>query len=655
MNDQDASERRVRFYGAGDIATYMMLSRAAELAGKFDPSSMPLDMTGVLELFNVQKYLENEILPDSYTQEERDQVLRKLPQIRSAVSRHFSSIKGADLAEKLADIDHEYLADLVDLLGRNKVFERCDGAIVLPALRAAGVHLDQMLASRKLVHAYDAQLRDALLAWPRAAEYLVRKYLQRDAHEEIFLPLSFTPSDSHALLERYIDSDDAHLNYVELISTSKDNLAAGIDTKLRLRAKRRHAGLVAQLFDKTAGLRTGYEVQLSRAQSEPVKFETDRSDGLVTRYTYGRSWLESTLEYPSILNNFQHLFEFSDRRVLLTLPSYAANIGTVAGLVGIHGKDEYKVGAVFRTADSVSLLQTQMYLNFLRYSEVELEEVISWYFGTHLPESFGVEGFSFAPSGHGTPYLQKVRHLFAEMESIANQFTLFARDGELDRDLLAMGSEQVRYREVPSLLEGKYLYPSGSEEMARILHLLFSDQSRLTYISEDLRARSLVGLLIENHVKYADFHEHQQASVDYLMSVGIVEDVDDRVQFASLPRLSVLKALHETEADSYFHLSKSERAEADDMLEKGWITRRSSLLTGAEGAYFNYFLNGVDFSNGPALRNKYLHGSQANATDEVHYETYIIALRLTVALVIKMNDDFCLWAAENGHPDDSEP
>ena len=53
----------------------------------------------------------------------------------------------------------------------------------------------------------------------------------------------------------------------------------------------------------------------------------------------------------------------------------------------------------------------------------------------------------------------------------------------------------------------------------------------------------------------------------------------------------------------------------------------------------------VDFSNGPQLRNKYLHGSQANAEGEdAHFRIYLIALRLILALVVKMNDDFCLAA-----------
>ena len=72
-------------------------------------------------------------------------------------------------------------------------------------------------------------------------------------------------------------------------------------------------------------------------------------------------------------------------------------------------------------------------------------------------------------------------------------------------------------------------------------------------------------------------------------------------------------------------------------------------MSEAEGKYFNYFLNNVDFSNGPQLRNKYAHGSQPDSRGEdAYYRDYLIALRLVLALVIKINDDFCLEAQEAG-------
>ena len=654
MSKEDRKLRRVRFYGVHDLATGWHVPRVAELVEQFDPKSAPTSTVDILELHNVQQYLEHGFLPNSYTEDERDRAKARIPQIRSAVARFFSAIDNTNFAAIVAGVDHEYHEDLLDLLGRNKAFERCDGATVLPALRVTGVHLGEMLANKKLVQAFDTEIGDDLRASPRGAEHLIRKYLQKDRREDIHLPSSFTPVDARNLLENYIDSEDANPNYVGLIATAKEDPLVGIDAKLKLRAKRRNDELNAKFFAGNAGLKTGCEVSISDTQDEPVVFELDSSDGLVARYTYSRRWLEQTSDNPSILNNFQHLFDFVDHQVLLTLPSYPANLGVMERLMGATGKTEYKVGAAFRAVDMSSLLQTLLYHRFLESKDIDLERVISWFFEKYLVEEFGVSNFSFTPSGGGTSYLQKVRHLFAEMEGVANQFTLFVRDGELDRDLLAMGSEQARYKDMPSLLDGKYVYPTEGEEIASILHLLFSDQSTLNYINDSLKADNATRLLLENRVTYADFEDYQKPSVDHLINLGVLEDTGTRVQFANVDQLLIFNALFSTKAASYYHLSDAGRAEADAMVARGWVTRPSSLLTDAEGKYFNYFLNGVEFSNGPKLRNKYLHGAQANADGEdAHFNTYITALRLTVALVIKMNDDFCLSATEKSGAEDT--
>lgn len=630
------------------MATGWQVPRVAQLADQFDPRHVSPRAEDVLELHNVQQYLEHGFLPSAYSEEQRDHAKAQIPRIHSAVARFFTAIDDENFAAVVSEVRHEYHGDLLDLLGRYGAFERCGSETVLPSLAAAGVRQAALLANKKLVRAYDEQVRDELRASPRGAEHLIRKYLQEDVRGEIHLPPSFTPTDSRELLEAYIDSEDANSNYIRLIASAKENPGVGIDSKLKLRAKRRNEKISASVFAKNKGYRTGCEVGISTTQYLPVVFGIDdSSDGLICRYTYSSRWLEETLDSPSILNNFQHLFEFADSQTLLSLPSYPADMGVMERIMGTTGKTEYKVGAAAQAADWSSLLQTHMYLNFLEKKDLDLEQVISWFFEKYLYDEFEVANFSFTASDRGTSYLQKVRHIFAEMESVATQFTLFVGDGELDRDLLAMGSEQVRYKAIPSLLEGKYVYPSEGKEITGILNLLFSDQSSLNYISETLNADNAARLLLDNWVGYSDFEDYQTPGIDYLIALGVLEDTGTRVQFVNIEQFHILNALFTRQAASYYHLSEAGRKEADAIVARGWATRRSSLLTDAEGKYFNYFLNGLEFSNGPQLRNKYLHGVQTNsAGEDTHFNTYLIALRLTIALIIKINDDLCLFSAE---------
>jgi len=227
----------------------------------------------------------------------------------------------------------------------------------------------------------------------------------------------------------------------------------------------------------------------------------------------------------------------------------------------------------------------------------------------------------------------------------------------LDTELLGVVSEQVRYAQIPSRVSGKYVYVAESRDISTILHLLFSDQSRLTYINEGLKGKNAAQLLVENRVAYDDFADHQGRDIDFLIERGIVSDTDGRVGFTSARQLLVFKDLVNFEAANYYHYSPATRAEIESMITEGWLRRSGSLFTEAEASYFNYYLNQVDFSNGPDLRNRYLHGSHVDARDEdAHHRTYITALQLLVALVIKINDDFCLRdgleVAERKNPDE---
>lgn len=605
-----------------------------------------------IELHNVHQYLINDIFPLTSTPEEQERMRAVAPKIRGAVAKFFGGIDRSNFAVVVDEVDYEFHADLLDLLGRGNVFERCDPDTAINTVIAVGVNLGEMLASRPFVAAYDLRLREILLSSVIGAEYLVRKYLEKGAKRTIYLPTSFTPADGRELLERYIGDADANLNYVRLIAEAKNNPEAGIDAKLRLQARRRAEVLTAELFTNGQGFRTGVELSVSDELDQPVVVEIDDSDGLVQRFTYSQRWLEQTLDYPSVLNNFQHLFEFVDQNVLLSFPAYPAGLGVMERVMGLTGVAEYKVGSAFRQIDSSSLLQTHMYRLFLASNGIDVEEVISWFCSTYLVDQFGAENFSFHPSADGASNLQKVRHLFAEMKSLVNQFSLFAENGELDRELLTISSEQVRYSAIPSLIEGKYVYSTGVPKIETILHLLFSDQSPLNYIDEVLNARNAAALLANGQVAYASFHDYQKPYVDNLIELGVLKNVASRVRFASGEQLIVFAALFRTQAASYFHLSRTGREEVDLMMEKGWVERRSSLLSDAEADYFNYFLNRVGFSNGPNLRNRYLHGSQAGTDDAEHFNTYVTALRLIVALVIKINDDFGLWAAERADATD---
>lgn len=638
----DQFTRRLRFYGAGDYATYWQVERAADVVRDFDPSRAPDDVNGIVELHNARLFVEGGFMPPDTTEEQRAILAASAKSIRRTVAEWFNALPGANLSERLAEVGWQYHEHLLDLLAVLGVFARYEPDEMMPALDAAGIHLGDMLTSKRLVEAYDKVLRDRLLANPTHAELLIRHHFDGETKKPTFLPASLTSADSRTVLEGYIDSDPANPNYLKLIANAPVNgeKETGVDAKLVVRARRRYDTLVAELFERSPGIKTGCTVSVSATQLEPVKAELN---DLVVEYSFSQIWLDDTLDFASVLNNFQFLFEFAPQFGLLTMPAFESERRGLADMMGMRGSKDYQTGHVFHVKDQSTLLQTVMYQRYLASKDIDLEEVIRWYFEEHLPAEYGIAGFVFNPSSPMANYLERCRNLFAEMESIATQLGLLVQDGEIDHEVAAAGADFVRYRTIPSALEGKYAYASEHSEIRTILHLLFSDQSHLTYINEDLCDENAVDLLQRNRVPYEALHEYQRPLADKLIEAGIAENTGDRIRLKDPALFRVLKSLSESEAVAYHHLSAESREHLDKMVSDGWLVRRSSLLTNAEGAYFNYNLNSVDFSNGPKLRNKYQHGRQPMGVGEAEYqETYFRALRLMVALTIKINDEFWL-------------
>lgn len=432
MSSVDGTVRRVRFFGVHDLATGFYIQRVAELVDQFDPLNTPTEILDVLEYHNVLSYLEHGLLPRQLTDSERQLAIARIGGIRSFVARFFSSIDNSNCASVIDNVGHEFHVDLLDLLGRYKAYERCDARTMLKVLKRVGIRLSELLTSRRLVAAYDDEVRVKLLVSPANAEHLIRKHLQKDARDQVHLPRSLTQADARDLLERYVDSPNANPNYLGLIQSAPVSTATGVDARLKLRASRRNAEMTEKLFDENPGIKIGTEVRLSDTQNEPVRFELEKSDGVVSLFTYSTQWLDETLDNPSILNNFQHLFEFADGQGLLCFPSYSAQLSVLERFMGMTGKTHYQVGAVYRAVDMSSLLQTRLYHHYLQNKGIDLEDVVSWFFEGYLVEEFDARKFSFRPSSHGASYLERVRHLFSEMESVLAKFNLWASDGEID-------------------------------------------------------------------------------------------------------------------------------------------------------------------------------------------------------------------------------
>lgn len=639
--NQSGTERKLKFYGLSDHGTFFEVKRVMENLDNFDENKTNYTLTEIIELHNVLQFVEHGVFTTDSTEERRTFYKSLSPKINKAVSLFFNALDESSVASVITEVDYNYRQDLILLLTKHKVHERVSAQVLLPVLVKSGVSISDILESKDMVKAYDQDIRSLIMSAPQNAEQIIYKYLEVKDRREVYLPVSLVPQDFNDLLNSYIDSDDSNLNYLKLIADSRDNAIAGIDAKLRLKAKRKHDVLTEEFFkDNANGMSYGCEVSISGEQEEPFLIT---KDGLIHKYSYSKKWLEQNSEPDQVINNFTNLFGFVREGAVLNMPSYSSELGVFERFMGVRGRDFYVTGIAFESKKLCALSHIALYERFLQSNDNSLENVITWFFDDYLNSQFTASGFRYIPSTKTSTYLEKSRHVFAEMESVIKQFSLYVENNEVDKDLLAITSDQIRYHDISSLVQDKYAYATDNDEIKTVQFLLFSDQSGLGYINSTIQGTNLFELLATHEVRYNDFHDHEKPRIDRLISLGILKMNVDLVKFRSENQITVLKNLFDVEALSYYHHSPEMRSEIDSMLDKGWLTRRTSLLTESEASYFNYFLNQQEFSNGYDLRNKYLHGSQADRDNEnAHYTTYMITLKLMMALVIKINDDFLL-------------
>ena len=637
--DKDSIGKRIKYYGTRDLATVFYLKPVVDLLENFNENKTNYDINDVLELYNVYVYVKNEVFPKDLDQDKAEKFIKLKPSMLKVISSFFNAITEENILKIIQGVGFDYHDDLLRLLTEHKVHERVSSGKMMQALNSSKVAIWNILANKKIVKQYDQDIRTLILSDTENAEYVIQKYFEKSERRDIFLPQSLTKEDIRDILERYINSPDANPNYLQLVAQARPIPSVGIDDKIKLLAKQKHKAWNDNFFKENKNvLIFDTQVAISDSQKEPVDISQDGS-----KFTYSRKWLKEHSDNLSVLSNFIHIFPIANKHMLLTLPSYSSQLGIFERFMKVAGRDEYPEGAHFQFIDQITLKQTMMYENFLRSEGKNLEGIIAWYFNEHLKDTFGADGFSYVASSTSATYLERCKHVFSEMDSVIKQFKLYVENGFLDQELLAITSKTPDYKELPSQLSDKYVYAAESPEIFEIMHYLFSDQSGLTYINDTLKDKDFASLLANHEIKYREFHDYQKQSLDKLIAWGIIKKASRRLVFQNKRQILILKNLFQTEALSYYHYSIEGRAEINAMVSKGWLMKEGSLLTRPEVKYFYYYLNQKEFSNGHDLRNIYMHAAMSKddkLDEEKHYKTYIIVLRLLIALIIKINDDF---------------
>lgn len=282
------------------------------------------------------------------------------------------------------------------------------------------------------------------------------------------------------------------------------------------------------------------------------------------------------------------------------------------------------------------------YCKVLNILEIQIEEMIEWFFNKYLNKEFDINNFIVKMPGNELSFFEKCRIILPEIDRIFKQYEMLVTEGAIDQELIQISSSSIKIDCIKSFNNNKYVY-SSSELFNKASHLLFSSQSNIIYMHKEERAyQDFVQVIRSKKRKKHDFEKYQLSEIEWLIDNNIVYETEDRfIKFVDEKVIYILKDLYENEVINYWHYPNNLKELIEELNCKNLVTFESSLFSTNEQDYFSYYLNKSKFTNGHDIRNQYLHGTNTN--DEAQSERdYYTIIKLFIIIVIKINDDLCI-------------
>lgn len=513
---------------------------------------------------------------------------------------------------------------------------------------------------------YPEVLKSILISNPTNIELLLSNF--SDSNVEYFFPKNISKQEYYDLAQKYVTVPEQYngntvtpnLNYLRLMENGIKGIQSFliIDSRLKLQIKQEIKRQTDEIFSKDSGFSTGIIVTSDWEQYTSPNPQNELRGFIDAEFIGNNNAKESLLNSIKYLDN---LFTPDGQLNLSSFPNIESS--ALMRAFGIKSKNHYPESFFFQNKQSLILMELNAFQKLVKkHHELDIEDLIGYFFTDYSIQNLEVD---WLPLGFSTDSKVKNRTkiLFTIEENIRKQWKLLLEDSEINQELYNLESTPS-ISSLKSFLPKKYLYPF-SKEISRIFHLLFSDQSDITYINENLRGSSFIELVSKNDVKKSDFLNFQENSLSELLKYEILSEKEGILFFDNnqMIDLYIFKMIWSYGAANYYNLPKLElgfingpmQEAADKLIEKNILKCETTLFSKPESDYLNYLLNNSLFDNALALRNKYEHDFVAE-NDNEYFMNYLYALLVLLLYVIKINEEFHfkvllegkegLWAGE---------
>lgn len=633
---------RIKYFDSSDLMYGHNFDRFENMQ---IPEFSEININDAIEFFEIKRYFDKGICCKDWSVEKLLSFQKKANILYGLCVRYIGSLTNESIVDQFLTIEIFYRKEFWKVFEICKLYNNIDDDIFVELIQCKNSAVFELLKNKKIVQMYGKVLRNYLCEKENSINIILYAYEQDyTENEKLYLPDELIGQDIISIIFKYLTGEKVDIKNLNRVINMRCTKRFPIDDRIRLKAKQRYDEESQKLLGENR-IEYGISVIFNPDQIDEIK---KKRDGKNYEISYSTKWLSEHLDYPTVLNNFIYIFQFVDvPQVRFLHVSKKSDLGVFERILMSKSKKNYPRGMSFNSSNILAELQINAYYKFLKHKSIYLEDVLEWCFTEYLQKEFKCDKIMLLFPNKEISYAEKCTIIITTIESLIKQFTLYAVDGEISHDLMLISSGPVSFSKIPSLVKRKYIYSNG-EKFDRVANLLFSDQCILLYVErihkQGKEYSSLLDLLLNEDINLNDYHDWGQELFEELLKYNLVKVGEDkRVYIGNEKKVYILKDLYENEVISKWNYDSKCYGDMQKLLDENLIREDSSLFSNIEVNYLNYLLNSSEFVDGFDLRNKYAHGIQQVITDEnVHYNNYLIFLRILVFFAIKINDDFCI-------------
>ncbi len=484
---------------------------------------------------------------------------------------------------------------------------------------------------KKLIDLFPQVIKENFLSQSRNIEFFLNHQSGKFTDSNgLYNKLGITNEEINNLARKYCQTDSINPNYLQSIVEYKKLSKYEFDDEIKLLAKRKSDKFWEKHFETNEGFQYSISVGIKPLDSDKL-FEPIKNGILLNKII-----LDEHHDFPTLLNNYIYLLGFFNHES--GLPWLVENEETFSFTRYFSHKSNAHYDSYFPQLKLRHNLLFHAYFDYLKQNEIDVEEIIEWYFNIYLETELDIKGFHFHASNKESSYYERGKSIICEMDSILDQYELFVRNGEINQDLLEIKSKASSYASLKSFNEKKFIKLNNTPDNSALFSTIFSDQSILSYISSKNEHKTFFKHIIDG-VKITDFADYQVEQIKILIEKNILKLSDDVIKFTNFQEINILNKLWKSGTYCLYYKDKLILDIAEDLCKKGYCEYSDNLFSEYESNYLSYILDDKKYGNGLKIRNKFSHGKFGYKKEEEHLQNYLELLQIVIFYVMRINDE----------------